>query len=79
MATTFAGFPTFWPIVFHLLASYSLIAARSAALCKVSIIHLGYKGRTDDSVERLLVCSSTYFVFSKLGVVHILLKAARLG
>lgn len=30
---TFAGFPTFAPITFHLLASYSLIAASSAALC----------------------------------------------
>lgn len=27
---TFAGFPTFWPITFHLLASYSLIASRRA-------------------------------------------------
>lgn len=30
---TFAGFPTFRPITFHLLASYSLIAASKAALC----------------------------------------------
>ena len=29
----FAGFPTFWPMTFHLLASYSLMAASSAALC----------------------------------------------
>lgn len=30
---TFAGFPTFRPMTFHLLASYSLIAASKAALC----------------------------------------------
>ena len=30
---TLAGFPTFAPITFHLLASYSLIAASSASLC----------------------------------------------
>lgn len=30
---TFAGLPTFAPMTFHLLASYSLIAASSAALC----------------------------------------------
>lgn len=29
---TFAGLLTFWPMTFHLLASYSLIAASSAAL-----------------------------------------------
>jgi hypothetical protein len=27
---TLAGFPTFWPIVFHLLFSYSLIAFKRA-------------------------------------------------
>ncbi len=31
---TFAGFPTFCPITFHLLASYSLMAASNAALCR---------------------------------------------
>ena len=30
---TFAGFPTFWPMTFHLLCSYSLMAANNAALC----------------------------------------------
>lgn len=30
--STFAGFPTFCPMTFHLLASYSLIAASKAAL-----------------------------------------------
>lgn len=29
---TFAGFPTFCPMTFHLLASYSLMAASKAAL-----------------------------------------------
>lgn len=29
---TFAGFPTFCPMTFHLLASYSLMAASRAAL-----------------------------------------------
>lgn len=29
---TFAGFPTFWPMTFHLFASYSLMAAKSAVL-----------------------------------------------
>lgn len=27
---TLAGFPSFWPMAFHLLASYSLMAASSA-------------------------------------------------
>jgi len=31
---TFAGLPTFCPMTFHLLDSYSLIAASSAALCQ---------------------------------------------
>lgn len=30
---TFAGFPSFCPMTFHLLASYSLIAASNAVLC----------------------------------------------
>jgi hypothetical protein len=29
---TLAGLPTFWPMTFHLFASYSLIAASSEAL-----------------------------------------------
>lgn len=33
---TFAGFPTFWPMTFHLLASYSLMAASNAVLFCVS-------------------------------------------
>ena len=33
---TFAGFPTFCPMTFHLLASYSLIASRSAMDCQGS-------------------------------------------
>jgi hypothetical protein len=60
---TFAGLPTFWPTTFHLLASYSLIAASKAALCFyfVSI-------RT----PRYTSVTWTHLVFSKLGVVHIL-------
>lgn len=30
---TLAGLPTFWPMTFHLLDSYSLMAASKAALC----------------------------------------------
>jgi hypothetical protein len=33
---TFAGFPTFCPMTFHLLASYSLIASRKAMDCQGS-------------------------------------------
>ena len=42
---TFAGFPTFCPMTFHLLASYSLIAANNAALCSHSSASL-VPGRT---------------------------------
>ena len=55
--------PTFWPTTFHLLASYSLMAASKAALCfySVSICTLGHRSVT-----------WTHLVFPKLGVVHIL-------
>jgi len=36
-----AGLPTFWPITFHLLESYSLIAANSAALCLIMSAYVG--------------------------------------
>lgn len=42
---TLAGLPTFWPITFHLLASYSLMAARRLALWikRISILRLEHR------------------------------------
>lgn len=39
---TFAGLPTFWPITFHLLFSYSLIAFNKAWLCLLWLLHVTY-------------------------------------
>jgi hypothetical protein len=57
---TFAGFPTFWPMTFHLFASYSLIAASRAAL--FLLVSHGDAERWIDA----------HFVLGKLCVVHVL-------
>ena len=60
---TFAGFPTFAPITFHLFVSYSLIALRRAWLYS----GVSHWERRSEGQE------STNLVFSKLSIVHILL------
>ena len=62
---TFAGFPTFAPITFHLFVSYSLMALRRAWLCGLGQSLGG---------EKISKCQkSTHLVFGKLSVMHILL------
>jgi hypothetical protein len=65
---TFAGLPTFCPMTFHLLCSYSLMAASSAALCEhVLVLH--------DRTNRYVFSEADEMadlIFRKLGVVHIL-------
>jgi hypothetical protein len=57
---TFAGLPSFCPMAFHLLASYSLIASRSAADCRVSMVP-NCKGReTSDRPHLLQTPRSAY-------------------
>jgi hypothetical protein len=66
---TFAGLPTFWPMVFHLLFSYSLMALSKAALCfqqqTVSI-------ESAATWFSLHASSCAYLIFRKFCVVHIL-------
>lgn len=48
ICSPFAGFPNFCPIVFHLFCSYSLMAARRAALCVGLLVRVHkYCGRRD--------------------------------
>lgn len=65
LGLTLAGFPTFCPMTFHLFASYSLIASRSATDCMISRIglepHVVHKRH-----------GWYYLVFCKLGIMHIL-------
>lgn len=57
-----AGFPTFCPIVFHLFASYSLIASRSMDAYHHAINH----SITQSSA------GTTNLIIVELGIVHIL-------
>lgn len=56
-----AGLPTFWPITFHLFASYSRMAASRATLFD------GQPGESEKTVG-----GHGYLVFAKLGIVHVL-------
>lgn len=64
-----AGLPTFAPIVFHLLASYSLIAARRAALCRMILVMVVSRSCFSRILENL-----KYLVLCKLGIVHVLFR-----
>lgn len=64
---TFAGLPTFCPMTFHLLFSYSLIADMRAWLCG----HIGELLRCE-KMRRGRAHGVTYLVLSKLGVMHVL-------
>ena len=56
-----AGLPTFWPITFHLFASYSRMAASRATLFD------GQPGESEKAAG-----GHGYLVFAKLGIVHVL-------
>jgi hypothetical protein len=59
---TFAGFPTFCPIVFHLFASYSLIASRS--------IEAYHSYEPHDTTKH--TAGATNLIFVELGIMHVL-------
>jgi len=59
---TLAGLPTFCPITFHLLASYSLIACSKAALYDL----------ISDVAEYIRHC--VYLIFGKVCIMHVLLS-----
>ena len=64
---TFAGFPIFWPITFHLFASYSLMAS-----LKATVYIIQKQVSTETRAGRQSI--ATYLVFSKLSIVHLLLN-----
>ena len=59
---TLAGLPTFCPIVFHLLASYSLMAESKATLLIAGLSAQSGKGHR----------GLANLVFCEIGVVHVL-------
>ena len=76
---TLAGLPTFWPIVFHLLFSYSLMAFRRAALYVIIVsIPVAHRKNRPNLIEYSGVVDS-YLVFGKLCVVHVLFRYQQLS